>query len=207
MPIVIGLVDVQEGVVAGGGGFLLRDEGVNDNPAEGGVDIGVVNLVAAVVHPGRIGGAVGCVVGAATEVGSIRVEQHELGLVRVHAGPQTVVVGHIEDAGHVGALVGVDRLPDGGVAVAAPVVAGNAVPRPGRDDRGMVGQGLPVVVVAVGGQRAGALILQAGEVGNRVRSSAGRPVKQLAQVGPPEAVHADDDDILRRLRAAPATEQ
>ena len=198
MAVGIGLVDVQERELIGTGGFLLCDEGVDDNAAEGGVDVGVVDLVAPVVHPGRVEGAVGGVVGAAAGIGCGIVEQRELGLVRVHSGPQPVVVGHVEDAGHVGALVGVNRLPDGGIAVAAPVVAGGAVPRPGRDDRRMVGQGLPIVVVEVGGQRARALVLQSREVGNRVRSSGGRPIEQLVQVRPPQTIDADLDDVLDR---------
>ncbi len=120
---------MQERVTIGAGGFLLGDEGVNDNAAEGGVDVGVVDLVAPVVHPGGVEGAVDSVIGAAAGIGSVSVEQRELGLVGVHSGPQPVIVRHVEDAGHVGALVGVNRR--GGIAVAGPVVAGRRRPSAG----------------------------------------------------------------------------
>ena len=137
MAVGIGLVDVQERVAIGTGGFLLGDEGIDDNAAEGGVDVGVIDLVASVIRPGDVECAVGGVVGAAAGIGCVIVEQRELGLVRVHAGPQPVIVRHVEDAGHVGGLVAVNRLPNSGIAVRTPVVAikaGRVVPRPARDD-------------------------------------------------------------------------
>ena len=74
MAVGIGLVDVQEGVVIGIGGFLLCDEGIDSNAAEGGVDIGVVDLVAPVVLAGRVRSAVDGVVGAAAGILSVGVE-------------------------------------------------------------------------------------------------------------------------------------
>ena len=181
----VGVAQVDERVLERLGAHVGQEP--VDEPLGVGVEHERVDLVAAVVVAGLVGGAVRLVVAD--------VEERELRLRDVGPRPEPGVVRDVEHARDVLAPVRVQRDARGRVHVDRPGVAGVAVDGPAGKLARVVGERVPVVRVGPGVLGEGPLAAEPGE--------RGQGLGRLARHGVgPEAVDGDVDHVADRVGVA-----